>query len=57
MAHLSKGALVEALRDGSLRLAALDVFEQEPTTAERWAGIPNAVLTTAFSREDERSDT
>ena len=35
-----------ALRDGRLWRAALDVFQQEPTPAERWADVPNAVLTT-----------
>lgn len=38
-------ALIAALRDGRLGQAALDVFEDEPTDAARWAGVPNTVLT------------
>ena len=41
-------ALVEALRAGHLGGAALDVFEEEPLTAEgaqRFAGVPNLILT------------
>jgi len=38
-------ALIAALRDGRLGQAALDVFEQEPTDARRWADVPNTVLT------------
>jgi hydroxypyruvate reductase len=38
-------ALIRALRDGRLGGAALDVFEEEPTSASRWAGVPNCVLT------------
>jgi len=37
-------ALIAALRDGTLGMAALDVFETEPTPAERWADVPNVVL-------------
>lgn len=38
-------ALIAALREGRLGAAALDVFEQEPTPAARWADVPNTVLT------------
>jgi lactate dehydrogenase-like 2-hydroxyacid dehydrogenase len=38
-------ALIAALKDGRLGQAALDVFEEEPTDAGRWASVPNTVLT------------
>jgi lactate dehydrogenase-like 2-hydroxyacid dehydrogenase len=38
-------ALIAALKSGALGFAALDVFEQEPTPAERWAGVDNVLLT------------
>jgi len=38
-------ALIAALEEGRLGAAALDVYEQEPTPAERWADVPNTVLT------------
>jgi lactate dehydrogenase-like 2-hydroxyacid dehydrogenase len=37
-------ALIAALKDGRLGMAALDVFETEPTPAPRWADVPNVVL-------------
>jgi len=37
-------ALIAALKDGRLGMAALDVFETEPTPAARWADVPNVVL-------------
>lgn len=43
-ALVDEDALIEALKDGRLGLAALDVFAQEPTPAERWADVPNVVL-------------
>ena len=42
---IDETALIEALRDGRLGQAALDVFEDEPTEAARWADVPNTVLT------------
>ncbi|HEV7386599.1 MAG TPA: 2-hydroxyacid dehydrogenase [Phenylobacterium sp.] len=41
---IDEDALVAALKDGRLWRAALDVFAQEPTPAERWADVPSAVL-------------
>lgn len=42
---VDEDALIAALKDGRLGRAALDVFEQEPTPAARWADVPNTVLT------------
>jgi len=42
---VDEDALIAALKDGTLGMAALDVFEQEPTPAARWADVPNTVLT------------
>jgi lactate dehydrogenase-like 2-hydroxyacid dehydrogenase len=42
---VDEDALIAALKDGRLGAAALDVFEQEPTPVERWADVPNTVLT------------
>jgi lactate dehydrogenase-like 2-hydroxyacid dehydrogenase len=41
---IDEDALVAALKAGRLWRAALDVFAQEPTPPERWADVPNAVL-------------
>jgi len=38
-------AVIAALRGGRLGQAALDVFIEEPTPADRWDGVPNTVLT------------
>lgn len=41
---LDEDALIAALRSGGLGQAALDVFETEPSPAERWRDVPNVVL-------------
>jgi lactate dehydrogenase-like 2-hydroxyacid dehydrogenase len=42
---IEEDALIAALKDGRLGGAALDVFEHEPTSSERWRDVPNATLT------------
>jgi lactate dehydrogenase-like 2-hydroxyacid dehydrogenase len=42
---VDEDALIAALRDGRVGGAALDVYETEPSPAERWADVPNTVLT------------
>ena len=42
---IDEAALVEALRDGVIRGAALDVFENEPKLAPGLAKLPNIVIT------------
>ena len=42
---VDEDALIAALRDGRLKRAALDVFREEPTPADRWADVPNTLLT------------
>ncbi|HEV7159074.1 MAG TPA: 2-hydroxyacid dehydrogenase [Caulobacteraceae bacterium] len=42
---IDEDAVIEALADGRLGAAALDVFQQEPTPPERWRETPNVVLT------------
>ena len=42
---VDEDALIAALKDGRLGMAGLDVFEQEPTPAARWVGVPHTVLT------------
>ena len=42
---VDEDALIAALKSGSLGQAALDVFIEEPTDPNRWADVPNVVLT------------
>jgi len=42
---VDEDALIAALKDGRLGHAGLDVFAEEPTPRERWAEVPNVVLT------------
>ncbi len=42
---VDEGALIAALKDRRLAGAALDVFETEPTPADRWRDVPNVILT------------
>ena len=42
---IDEDALIAALKEGRLGRAALDVFAEEPTPAERWAEVPGTVLT------------
>lgn len=42
---IDEDALIDALKSGKLGHAALDVFTEEPTTPERWAEVPNVLLT------------
>jgi lactate dehydrogenase-like 2-hydroxyacid dehydrogenase len=42
---IDEDALIAALKAGTLGKAGLDVFAVEPTPAERWADVPNTVLT------------
>ena len=42
---IDEDALIAALNSGALGAAALDVYAEEPTPPERWAGVPNTVLT------------
>jgi D-3-phosphoglycerate dehydrogenase len=48
-------ALVEALRTGGIRAAALDVFADEPRLARGLATLPNVVLTPHIGGLSERS--
>ncbi len=42
---IDEAGLIEALRDGRLRAAALDVFEDEPPLPSQLLELPNVVLT------------
>ncbi len=41
---VDEDAVIAALKDERLGMAALDVFAAEPTPAERWKDVPNVVL-------------
>jgi lactate dehydrogenase-like 2-hydroxyacid dehydrogenase len=42
---VDEDAVIAALKAGRLGSAALDVFAEEPTPAERWADVPHTLLT------------
>ena len=42
---IDEDAMIAALKDGRLGRAALDVFVEEPARPERWAGVPNTIVT------------
>jgi lactate dehydrogenase-like 2-hydroxyacid dehydrogenase len=44
-ALVDEDALIAALKDRRLGGAALDVFNTEPTPPDRWANVPNTLLT------------
>jgi lactate dehydrogenase-like 2-hydroxyacid dehydrogenase len=44
-AVVDEAALIDALKSHRLGAAALDVYAEEPTAPERWAEVPNTVLT------------
>jgi glyoxylate reductase len=54
---IDEKALVEALKTGEIKGAALDVYEEEPKMAPGLAELPNTVLTphTASATEETRS--
>ncbi len=56
---LDEAALAESLRAGRIGGAALDVFADEPLTAEaaeRFAGVPNLILTPHIAGRTEECD-
>jgi lactate dehydrogenase-like 2-hydroxyacid dehydrogenase len=42
---IDEDALIAALKAGELGGAGLDVFQEEPTPADRWRDVPNTTLT------------
>ncbi len=48
-------ALVDALKNGVIRGAGLDVFENEPALAKGLAGLPNAVITPHIASASEET--
>ncbi len=45
---IDEDALIAALKAGRVGGAGLDVYETEPTPADRWADVPNTTLTPHF---------
>ncbi|RYD83852.1 MAG: 2-hydroxyacid dehydrogenase, partial [Sphingomonadales bacterium] len=43
-AVIDEQAMIDALNEGRLAGVGLDVFESEPLQPQRWAGVPNAIL-------------
>lgn len=43
-AVIDEQAMIDALNEGRLAGVGLDVFETEPLPPQRWAGVPNAIL-------------
>jgi lactate dehydrogenase-like 2-hydroxyacid dehydrogenase len=43
-AVIDEQAMIDALNEGRLAGVGLDVFETEPLDPQRWAGVPNAIL-------------
>jgi phosphoglycerate dehydrogenase-like enzyme len=52
---VDEAALVDALRSGSIRAAALDVFADEPRVPDGLTGLANVVLTPHIGGLSERS--
>jgi D-3-phosphoglycerate dehydrogenase len=52
---VDQDALVDALEEGRLRAAALDVFAEEPPQGERFISLPNVVMTPHVAGVSERS--
>ncbi|MEH6718961.1 MAG: 2-hydroxyacid dehydrogenase [Aurantimonas endophytica] len=42
---VDEAAVIVALMRGTLGAAVLDVYDEEPTSPDRWAGVPNVFLT------------
>lgn len=52
---VDEAALVEALKNGTIRAAGLDVFENEPALAPGLAELPNAVITPHIASATEET--
>ena len=56
---VDESALIHALREGTIRGAAIDVFENEPLTprdAAVFVGVPNLILTPHIAGVTEESN-